>query len=66
MCLLLVNPPAIPDEVKEALIKDYVERNRHYQQVWDIVNLYDTLLYQRMANPGSNADSGRERSDFYR
>ncbi len=47
MRLLLVNPPAIPAEVKEALIKDYVERNRHYQQVWDIVNLYDTLLYQR-------------------
>lgn len=47
MRLLFVNPPAIPDTVKEALIKDYVERNRHYQQVWNIVNLYDTLLNHR-------------------
>lgn len=48
MRLLFVNPPAIPDAVKEALVKDYVERNRHYQQVWDIVNLYDTLLDRRL------------------
>ena len=42
--LLFVSPPNVPDTVKDALIRDYVERNRHYQQVWDIVNLYDTLL----------------------
>jgi pimeloyl-ACP methyl ester carboxylesterase len=47
MRLLLVNPPVIPDAVKAALVKEYVERNRHYQQVWNIVNLYDTLLYHR-------------------
>ncbi|MDS4026156.1 MAG: alpha/beta hydrolase [Candidatus Contendobacter sp.] len=44
MGLLFVNPPSIPEPVKAALVKDYVERNRHYQQVWDIVNLYDTML----------------------
>ncbi len=47
MRLLFVNPPVIPDTVKDALIKDYVERNRHYQQVWNIVNLYDNALDRR-------------------
>ena len=46
MSLLFANPPQIPQPVKEAAVKDYVEHNRHYQQVWDIVNLYDTLLDQ--------------------
>lgn len=46
MSLLFANPPQIPQPVKETAVKDYVERNRHYQQVWDIVNLYDTLLDQ--------------------
>ena len=44
MSLLFANPPSIPESVKAALVKDYVERNRHYQQVWNIVNLYDTVL----------------------
>jgi len=42
--LLFGTPPQVPDPVREALIKDYVARNRHYQQVWDIVNLYDRVL----------------------
>lgn len=45
MSLLFFNPPAIAQNVKEALIKEYVDRNRHYQQVWDIVNLYDTMFH---------------------
>ncbi len=48
MSLLFVKPPAIPDTVKTALVQDYSDRNRHYQQVWDIVNLYDTLLDRRL------------------
>lgn len=44
--LLFVTPPQIPDAVKVAKVKDYVDRNRHYQQVWDIVNLYDQVLCQ--------------------
>lgn len=44
MSLLFVNPPAIPESVKEAQVKGYVEHNRHYQQVWDIVNLYTSVL----------------------
>jgi abhydrolase domain-containing protein 6 len=44
MHLLFADPPLIPPELRDALLKGYVERNRHYQQVWDIVNLYDTAL----------------------
>ena len=44
MRLLFVTPPDIPLPVKEAAVQQYVTRNRHFQQVWDIVNLYDTLL----------------------
>lgn len=41
--LLFVTPPQIPDAVKEQKVKDYSDRNRHYQQVWDIVNLYNDV-----------------------
>lgn len=44
MKLLFADPPIVPPDVRNALLKGYVERNRHYQQVWDIVNLYDTAL----------------------
>lgn len=44
--LLFVTPPAIPDAVKTEKVNDYLTRNRHYQQVWDIVNLYDDVLCQ--------------------
>ena len=39
MSLLFANPPAIDQSIKESAIKEYSENNRHYQQVWDIVNL---------------------------
>lgn len=42
--LLFVTPPSIPDSVKLEKVNDYLTRNRHYQQVWDIVNLYDDAL----------------------
>lgn len=44
--LLFVTPPTIPDSVKAEKLNDYITRNRHYQQVWDIINLYDDKLYQ--------------------
>lgn len=44
--LLFVNPPPIAEAVKTAKVKDYVTRNRHYQQVWDIVNLYNDAMCQ--------------------
>lgn len=46
MSLLFVTPPAIPEQIKTEKVNDYVTRNRHYQQVWDIVNLYDDVLCQ--------------------
>ncbi|MBM4201633.1 MAG: alpha/beta hydrolase, partial [Gammaproteobacteria bacterium] len=45
--LLFMNPPTIPPPEKQAIIADYVTRNRHYVQVWDIVNLYDEVLQQQ-------------------
>lgn len=45
LSLLLVNPPILTEEIKNAMVKDYIERNRHYQQVWTIVTLYNQLLY---------------------
>lgn len=44
MGLLFVRPPEIPVVEKQALIADYISRNRHYVQVWNIVNLYDGVL----------------------
>jgi abhydrolase domain-containing protein 6 len=44
--LLFVNPLSISDAVKMKQVNDYVTRNRHYQQVWDIVNLYHDALCQ--------------------
>lgn len=46
MSLLFAVPPEIPAGLRDALIGGYASRNRHYQQVWDIVNLYDTALDQ--------------------
>lgn len=45
--LLFFTPPTIPDSVKTEKVNDYTTRNRHYQQVWDIVNLYDRVLCQQ-------------------
>lgn len=44
--LLFVTPPSIPDAVKAEKVRDYRTHNRHYQQVWDIVNLYEDVLCQ--------------------
>lgn len=49
MSLLFVTPPPIPDAVKTEKVNDYVVRNRHYQQIWNIVNLYDDVLCQGQA-----------------
>lgn len=48
LSLLFINPPQIPRDAKEEEIKSYITRNRHYQQVWDIVNLYDDVLLKSL------------------
>jgi pimeloyl-ACP methyl ester carboxylesterase len=47
--LLFVNPPDIPAAERDAIIADYVAHNRHFVQVWNIVNLYDDVLWQASA-----------------
>lgn len=44
MRLLFMQPPQLPQEVKQRLVREYIERNRHYQQVWNIVSLYSAML----------------------
>jgi abhydrolase domain-containing protein 6 len=40
MELLFYKPPEVPETIKDQLLADYRKSNRHYQQVWNIVNLY--------------------------
>jgi pimeloyl-ACP methyl ester carboxylesterase len=47
LSLLFVTPPEFPDAKKAAIVAGYVARNRHYVQVWNIVNLYGGVLWQR-------------------
>lgn len=44
MGLLFFQPPMIDAGIKEKLIQDYKDNNRHYQQVWDMVNFYGQAL----------------------
>ncbi len=48
--LLFYKPLVVPESLQQSLITDYQKSNRHYQQVWDIVNLY---LYEIEKNPPS-------------
>ena len=40
MQLLFYKPPVLSEAIQQGLISDYQKQYRHYQQVWDIVNLY--------------------------
>ena len=48
--LLLTRVPDLPSDAKQALIAPYVENQRHYRQVWDIVNLYGHALRKLPSN----------------
>ena len=50
MSLLFFKPPVIDEAVKSQLVKEYVLNNRHYQQVWDIVNFYGACLDREQNN----------------
>ncbi len=39
MSLLFAKPPDMSNAIKEAAVTEYTKNNRHYQQVWNIVNL---------------------------
>ena len=51
MNLLFANPPKIDQAVQESLIMQYQKNNRHYQQVWDIVNLDIAILDNAASSP---------------
>lgn len=44
MRLLFAEPPEISESIAEAAVAEYRERQLHYRQVWDIVNLDARLL----------------------
>ena len=51
MALLFAQPPSIPDDVRMSLIHEYATRTQHYRQVWDIVNLFDSVLQDVCGEP---------------
>lgn len=46
MSLLFVKPPTLPDDYVSKKVKDYITYNQRYQQIWNIVNLYDDILWK--------------------
>jgi abhydrolase domain-containing protein 6 len=42
--LLFVTPPVLPEPEKKSIVDNYVAHNRHYVQVWNVVNLYGDIL----------------------
>jgi abhydrolase domain-containing protein 6 len=46
MRLLFSQPPVLDESIKLQLLSEYRNNNRHYQQVWDIVNFYGDSLNQ--------------------
>ena len=51
MSLLFSKPPVIERSTIETVVKEYSVNNRHYQQVWDIVNL-DIMALDPISNLG--------------
>jgi len=44
MGLLFNHPPHIEPQRRKTLLAGYVTQNRHYVQVWNVVNMYDDVL----------------------
>ena len=42
--LLLMRPPALPDDVKQAAVDAYAADAHRMRQIWDIINLYGSVL----------------------
>ena len=55
--LLFVKPPNIPDPEKQEIISNYVTLNRNYVDVWNIVNLYDDVLWKKPSPNSTLSDS---------
>jgi abhydrolase domain-containing protein 6 len=44
MGMLFNHPPHIEPQRRKTLLAGYVTQNRHYVQVWNVVNMYDDVL----------------------
>jgi abhydrolase domain-containing protein 6 len=44
MDLLFSHPPHIEPQRRRTLLAEYITQNRHYVQVWNVVNMYDDVL----------------------
>jgi pimeloyl-ACP methyl ester carboxylesterase len=44
LSLLLNKVPAIPESTKSAMVRPYIDKHEHYQQVWNIVSLYSGAM----------------------
>lgn len=44
LSLLLNKVPAIPESTKNAMVRPYLDKHEHYQQVWNIVSLYGGVM----------------------
>ena len=44
LSLLLNKVPALPDATKSAMVRPYLDKHEHYQQVWNIVSLYGNAV----------------------
>src|ERR1700733_847931 len=44
MGLLFNHPPHIEPQRRKTLLTEYVTQNKHYVQVWNVVNMYDDVL----------------------
>jgi pimeloyl-ACP methyl ester carboxylesterase len=46
LSLLFLHPPTLAISTKKDKVQEYLNRNQHYQQVWNIFNLYGNVLRQ--------------------
>ncbi|MFZ4482025.1 MAG: alpha/beta fold hydrolase, partial [Rhodoferax sp.] len=44
LSLLLNNVPALAEASKSAMVRPYIDNQKHYQQVWNVVSLYGNVL----------------------
>jgi pimeloyl-ACP methyl ester carboxylesterase len=45
--MLFRHPPHIEASRREVLLAEYIEQNRHFVQVWNVVNMYANVLRRR-------------------
>jgi pimeloyl-ACP methyl ester carboxylesterase len=51
LSLLLNKVPALSESTKSAMVRPYIDNHEHYQQVWNIVNLYAGVMKTMKPSP---------------